>query len=233
MRGRGAAGRTVDARALLEGPLSIVHLGLDDVVHGAEAAGVEVARVDFQPPAGGDPGRMRLLAELRSWASSIDRANKTALERFLGSQPNLVGVGVAREVIQEMADDLFLHAGPPIVWADMSGPLRGAVVGGLLLEGKVKSPWEAEKLAASGAVRFEPCHSHQAVGPMAGLITPSMPVWIIEDREGERQGKRTFCTLNEGLGKVLRYGAFAPEVIERLLRPAFSLPFLFLDSKIT
>jgi hypothetical protein len=95
----------------------------------------------------------------------------------------------------------------------MCGPLRGAVLGGLMLEGRAGSPEEAETLASSGQVRFEPCHHHRAVGPMAGLVTPSMPVWIVEDPETK---VRTFCTLNEGLGKVLRYGAYAPAVLERL-----------------
>jgi hypothetical protein len=115
-----------------------------------------------------------------------------------------------------MADDLFLHAGPPIGWDRMCGPLRGAVLGGLLLEGRARSVGEAERLAADGAIRFEPCHHHHAVGPMAGLVTPSMPVWIVEDLGGAGRGKRTYCTLNEGLGKVLRYGAYSDEVLARL-----------------
>jgi len=91
--------------------------------------------------------------------------------------------------------------------------MRGAVIGALLYEGRAKDPGTAERLASSGAIRFEPCHDHAAVGPMAGVVSPSMPVWVIENAEG---GNRAFATLNEGLGKVLRFGAFAPEVIERL-----------------
>jgi hypothetical protein len=202
---------------LLAGPLSVVHLGLDGLVDGPRAAGAPVHVVDFQPPCGGDPERMRWIEELHApgLARAIEEANRLALERFLASQPHLVGLGIAREVIPGMAEDLFLHAGPPITWERMSGPLRGAVVAGLLLEGVAKSPEEAEKHAAQGRVRFDPCHHHQAVGPMAGLVTPSMPVWILEDR-GAGQGRRTFCTLNEGLGKVLRYGAYGAEVIDRL-----------------
>ncbi len=207
------------AMKLLQGPLSIVHLGLDDVIRGAEAASVPVARVDFRPPAGGDPGRMRLLSELKrsGLAAAVEAANQKALERLLGARPHLVGVGIAREELPGMRDGLFLHAGPPVEWERMSGPLRGAVIGGLLLEGMAKTPEEAEKLAASGKVEFDPCHHHNCVGPMAGLVAPSMPVWIVEDA-GETRGPkaRTYCTLNEGLGKVLRYGAYAPEVLDRL-----------------
>jgi len=206
------------AKDLLAGPLSVVHLGLDKIMDGAQAAGVSFVEVDFQPPAGGDPGRMQALRRLAepSLASEIESANAEMLRRFFASSPHLMGVGVAKDVIPGMEDDLFLHAGPPISWDRMCGPLRGAVIGGLLLEGKATSPEEAERMAATGAVRFEPCHHHQAVGPMAGLITPSMPVWILEDQGKDGQGRRSFCTLNEGLGKVLRYGAFATEVIERL-----------------
>ncbi|MDY0001061.1 MAG: DUF1116 domain-containing protein [Polyangia bacterium] len=206
------------SKELLRGPISIAHLGLDNLADGAQAAGTPLVRVDFLPPAGGDQARIRALTALRApeHAAAIEEANRTALDRFLASRPHLVGVGLAREDIPGMQEDLFLHAGPPITWERMSGPLRGAVLGGLLLEGRAKSPEEAESLAASGKVRFDPCHHHQAVGPMAGLVTPSMPVWILEDMGGASPGRRTYCTLNEGLGKVLRYGAYSREVLERL-----------------
>jgi hypothetical protein len=143
----------------------------------------------------------------------IDQANRTAVARMIASRPVLTGVARAREVIPGMADDLLLHAGPPIGWNRMSGPLRGAVVGALIYEGQARDADEAEHLAASGDIRFEPCHHHAAVGPMAGVISPSMAVYVVEDRE---DGHTTFSNLNEGYGKVLRYGAYAPEVLDRL-----------------
>jgi len=143
----------------------------------------------------------------------IERANRTAVERMMASRPVLTGVGRARNVIPGMADDLLLHAGPPIEWERMSGPLRGAAIGALIYEGRAGDATEAEALAASGDVRFEPCHHHAAVGPMAGVTSPSMAVYVVEDRE---HGHTTFSNLNEGYGKVLRYGAYAPEVLERL-----------------
>jgi hypothetical protein len=211
----------MDARkvqALLAGPLEVVHLGISSVAAAPRATGAAVHDVEFTPPAGGDPERLVALRTLTSgtFGAAIDSANAQALERILASRPHLVGVGIARDVIPGMTGDLFLHAGPPIAWDRMCGPLRGAVLGGLLLEGKAASAEEAERLAIAGAVRFEPCHHHRAVGPMAGLVTPSMPVWILEDLDGRGRGARTFCTLNEGLGKVLRYGAYSPEVINRL-----------------
>jgi len=143
----------------------------------------------------------------------IEKANAQAVERMMEARPVLVGVGRARDVIPGMRDNLFLHAGPPITWERMCGPMRGAVMGALILEGKAKDEVEAEVLAKAGAVDFEPCHHHQSVGPMAGLISPSMMVYIIENKT---LGNKAFSGLNEGYGKVLRMGAYGPDVITRL-----------------
>jgi hypothetical protein len=91
--------------------------------------------------------------------------------------------------------------------------MRGAVLGAILYEGWAGDLAAAEALAAKGGVEFAPCHHNCAVGPMAGVVSPSMPVWIVEDAE---HGGRAFSNLNEGLGKALRFGANGPEVIERL-----------------
>ena len=143
----------------------------------------------------------------------IDQANARAVERMMDSRPILRGVAAARDVIPGMDPNLLLHAGPPIEWGRMSGPLRGAVVGALIFEGRARDEASAVALAQSGEIRMEPCHDHDAVGPMAGLISPSMAVYLLEDVTHQR---RTFSNLNEGYGKVLRYGAFGEEVLRRL-----------------
>ena len=143
----------------------------------------------------------------------IDAANARAAERLMDSQPVLVDVAPAAESIPGMSSQTILHAGPPISWDRMCGPVRGAIIGALIYEGLADTPEEAEALAAGGTIRFEPCHHHQAVGPMAGVVSPSMPVWIVLNKTF---GNYAFCTLNEGLGKVLRFGADGREVIERL-----------------
>jgi hypothetical protein len=144
---------------------------------------------------------------------SIDQANRTAVERMMAARPVLKGLAPAREVIPGMADDLLLHAGPPIEWERASGPLRGAVIGALLFEGRARDEAGAVALVERGEVRLEPCHHHGAVGPMAGVISPSMKVYVVEDAT---HGHRTFSNLNEGYGKVLRYGAFSDEVLTKL-----------------
>jgi hypothetical protein len=143
----------------------------------------------------------------------IDKANRTAVERMLAARPVLQGLGAARDVIPGMADDLLLHAGPPIEWARASGPLRGAVIGALLYEGRASDEAAAAALVERGEVRLEPCHHHAAVGPMAGVISPSMQVYVVDDPVHRH---RTFSNLNEGYGKVLRYGAFSAEVLAKL-----------------
>ena len=143
----------------------------------------------------------------------IDSANQTAVSRMIEARPVLVGLGLARDVIPGMRDDLILHAGPPIAWARMSGPLRGAVIGALLFEGKARDAAEAEALAQSGAISFAPCHHHAAVGPMAGVTSASMMVYVVENKT---HGNRAYSNLNEGYGKVLRYGAYQEDVQARL-----------------
>ncbi len=143
----------------------------------------------------------------------IEIANRDATTRMMEARPRLTGLGLARDVIPNMRDNLILHAGPPITWERMSGPLRGAIIGALIFEGKAKTAEEAEELATSGEIDFAPCHEYGAVGPMAGVTSASMAVYIVEN---ETHGNRAFSNLNEGYGKVLRYGAYQEDVQARL-----------------
>lgn len=144
---------------------------------------------------------------------NIEAANNKAVSNMLQAKPALTGISTAGDVIPGMRKNLILHSGPPVTWENMCGPARGAVIGALIYEGMAANPSEAQELAASGDIDFEPCHHHNAVGPMAGIVSWSMPVWILENKTF---GNQAYCTLNEGLGKVLRYGAYSQEVMERL-----------------
>jgi hypothetical protein len=143
----------------------------------------------------------------------IDQANSEATTRMMEARPILTGLGLARDVIPGMRDNLILHAGPPITWDRMSGPLQGAIIGALIFEGKAQDATAAEALATSGAIDFAPCHHYSAVGPMAGVTSASMAVYTIEN---QTHGNRAFSNLNEGYGKVLRYGAYSQDVQDRL-----------------
>lgn len=145
--------------------------------------------------------------------SSIDQINEEAAGRLMSARPMLTGVATARDVIPGMRENLLLHAGPPIEWQRMSGPMRGAVIGALILEGLAGDEASAVSLVESGEIDFAPCHHHNTVGPMAGVTSASMKVYVLENTT---HGNKAYSNLNEGYGKVLRYGAYSEEVIAKL-----------------
>jgi len=199
--------------ALFKSRLSVVNLGLASFAENLTAAGAEVVQVDWRPPAGGDAVVLDALDRIASGSTDVDAANQKAVKILLAAKPTLIDIGVAGEVVPGMTPTTVLHSGPPVTWDKMCGPMRGGVIGGLIYQGLAKDRAEAEALAASGEIAFKPCHSLGAVGPMAGVVTAKMPVWILENAAF---GNRAFCTVNEGLGKVLRYGAFSEDVLARL-----------------
>jgi hypothetical protein len=190
-------------------PSRIVSVGADLFADAVEHQATDVDRVAWRPPM---PGTDADLATLATDPLRAD-ANARALAAVLGVQAMLVDVAPASEVLG-LERGRFLHAGPPIGWDTASGPLRGALMGAAALEGLVDHPEEAPALFQDGgSVSLEPCHHHSTVGPMAGVVSPSMWMFVLEDPSS---GRRTYCSLNEGLGKVLRYGAYGPEVLDRL-----------------
>lgn len=144
---------------------------------------------------------------------NIEQANQIAVERMMTARPQLTTLAAARDVIPGMRDNLLLHAGPPITWERASGPMRGAIVGALIFEGLATDWASAEQLVTSGQIDMEPCHEHNAVGPMAGVTSASMQVYVIENIT---HGNKAYSNLNEGYGKVLRYGAYSEEVLAKL-----------------
>ncbi len=195
------------AKELFGKELKVIDLGLESFHDSLKEQGVDVVHVDWRPPASG----VRILSRLDNRA--IDRANEEAVKRMIDSQPILVDIKQAKNVIPGMTKRTILHAGPPVEWERMCGPVKGAIMGALIYEGLAKSPKEAKELAASGKIKFSPCHHHNTVGPMAGIISASMHVFVVKN---QKFGNYAYCTLNEGLGKVLRFGAYSEEVIERL-----------------
>jgi hypothetical protein len=200
----------MSAPELLGRPLAVANVGVGVLADELERQGVAVERVAWHPPA---PGAEDSLARLALEAAAIGEANEVAVARMQEARPLVVGVGLARDVLPEMTARTLLHAGPPIEWTDMSGPLRGAIVGAALYEGLATDHEDAARRAAAGAFEFAPCHERGAVGPMAGVVSASMPMWIVENAS---HGNRAFCTFNEGLGQVLRYGANDDAVLTRL-----------------
>jgi hypothetical protein len=143
----------------------------------------------------------------------IENANREAVRRMIDADPVLVDVVPASQAIPELGARTILHAGPPIGWADMCGPMRGAVCGIAVFEGWAADLQTAQSMAEVGAFDFQPNHHFDAVGPMTGMTTASQPVLVVENRTF---GNRAWCTINEGLGKVMRFGGNDAEVLTRL-----------------
>lgn len=192
-----------------EPPAGVVTAGVDLFAGAVEDQGIGVDRVDWQPPMAGTTDDLAAVA-----GDPLRReANARAVGAMLDVQATLVDVAPAAEVLG-LEPGQFLHAGPPLTWERASGPMRGGLMAAAALEGLVEDPEDAVALFESGSsVSLEPCHHRGAVGPMAGIVSPSMWMFVIEDAT---TGRRTYCSLNEGLGKVLRYGAYSPDVLTRL-----------------
>jgi hypothetical protein len=197
-------------RGLLDGAPRVVNIGLE--VFARELAVAGRVQVDWRPPAGADPRLLRMLAGLFARSAEIDAANAEAFRRLVGGEPVLVDCRPAREAI-ELPDRVVLHAGPPIEWARMCAPLQAAVLCSIRYEGWAAEDERARQLVERGAVKLAPCHHWKSVGPMTGIITASMPLFVVENHA---HGNRAHATINEGLGRVLRFGANDPSVIARL-----------------
>lgn len=191
--------------------LNVLNIGLDLFIKAFKDTATPYMNVNWQPPniSGDTLEKLDLLKD----SAKVQKANEEAFNRLNASQPVLIDVTQAKDVIKGLNKHKLLHAGPPISWDRMCGPVKGAILGACIYEGWVKDIDEAEKLCSAGKIEFEPCHHHNAVGPMAGVLSPSMYVWVIENKTF---GNHAFCSLNEGLGKVLRFGAYDNEVIEHL-----------------
>ncbi|MGW5242017.1 oxamate carbamoyltransferase subunit AllG family protein [Monashia sp. NPDC004114] len=188
---------------------TVASAGVSLFAESLRAQAVPVTEAAWQPPMPGTSAALaRVLGDERR-----DAANAEALRRMLAAGADLVDVRPAAAALG-LESGTFLHAGPPITFDRASGPLRGALIGAMLFEGLADTPEEAQaRLERGDGITLEPCHHRDAVGPMAGVISPSM--WVYELRD-EVHDNTSWCSLNEGLGKVLRYGAYGPEVIDRL-----------------
>lgn len=193
---------------LLAAPPSIVAAGVEVFSTALRAQGAGVTDVDWRPPGFGSADDLAQLALDPRRAA----ANRVAVERVLAAGSVLVDVRPAREVL-DLPDRMLLHSGPPLTWETASGPMRGALIGATLFEGWASDVEDAERVLAAGEIALDPCHHHRTVGPMAGVTSPSMWIWCLQDPSS---GAQAWCNLNEGLGKVLRMGAFNEEVLTRL-----------------
>lgn len=198
--------------SIFGGELSFLNVGAPLFQAELERQGRSCLQVDWKPVAGGKRQVIQALDVLTEDAR-VDRANEAAAEKIKAARPVLVDMALAGECIPGMTGRTILHAGPPIEYGCMCGPMQGAVIGALLFEGLAATQEEADALARSGEITFAPCHEHGAVGPMAGIVSASMPVHVVKNMEN---GNLSYSNINEGLGRVLRFGANDSEVLARL-----------------
>lgn len=142
----------------------------------------------------------------------VKEANDKAVAKLKNAMPFWVDVKSAHEALG-LDKHTLLHAGPPIAWEDMCGPMKGAIIATLKYEGLAANDDEALALAGSGEIKFEPCHHYHAVGPMTGITSYSMPLICVENKEN---GNFAYSTFNEGAGDVIRFGAYGENTVKRL-----------------
>ncbi len=190
----------------------VINVGVESFNDPLVAYGAKSVQFDWKPLAGGNKRMIHLLTEL-SRMEGIDEMNQRVCARFRDSQPFLVDVVPAKSVIPEINGKVLLHAGPPLAYQDMTNPMQGSCIGAALFEGWAETEEQAVALLEAGEVTFIPCHHVHAVGPMGGITSMNMPVLVVENRV---DGTTAYCTMNEGIGKVLRFGAYNEEVVNRL-----------------
>lgn len=201
---------------LFDSELNVINVGLAMFEEDIAAQGAKVRTLDWTPPGGGKPKVIAALDKLErpELAEKIGAANAEAADRIMSAKPMLVGFGRALDVVPGMTATTILHAGPPITWERMSGPMKGAVTGALVFEGLAADLVEAEDVAASGKITFSPCHEHDCVGSMAGVTSASMYMHVVHN---ETHGNYAYTNLSEQMAKILRMGANDQSVIDRLV----------------
>jgi hypothetical protein len=196
--------------SLISQKLNVINMGLELFSKTLAKQNVPATNIAWRPPAGGNK---QVAVLLEKYEKQIDAANEQVVNIFNAAQPILLGCKPAHMVLPDITPNTILHSGPPITWDEMCGPMQGAVLGAIRFEGLAKSEEEAEELVKAGKIKFSPNHHHGAVGPMTGMITYNMPVFEVKN---ETYGNVAYCSINEGLGKVMRFGANDQEVLDRL-----------------
>jgi hypothetical protein len=200
--------------SLLSAPPRVLNVGIDGLNASVTAHGGTLAHLQWQPPGDADPALAWALA-MSLGDPRITAANEEATRRIIAARPMWTDIALRADgVWPEMKNTrLLLHAGPPVAWHDMCGPMHGAMIGAVLYEGWAETPEQAQRLLESGGVQFGQCHDFAAVGPMTGVISASMPLIVVRDAT---HGQLAYTNINEGIGRCLRFGANGPDVLQRL-----------------
>ena len=141
-------------------------------------------------------------------------ANTEAHRRLCASEPRLVDVRPAGEVIPGYAPNLILTSGAPLPFAEYTGGQREAIIGAAQFEGLAPTREDAIARLESGDIVVDGAHGYGCVGSLAGVYTASMPVFVVENPPF---GNTAFCNFYEGKERRrLNYGCYDAGVHERL-----------------
>lgn len=199
-------------KELLTSKPRVVNIGVENFANSIKKYNGKVVQFNFKPIAGGNQKLIKILRELKK-LENLEKENMQIVEDMKNSSPYLIDVKPAKDVIPEINGKVLLHAGPPITFKEMTGPMQGSCIGAALFEGWAQTEEQALEMLNNEEIKFIPCHHVKAVGPMGGITSANMPVLIVHNTLKDNY---SYCTLNEGIGKVLRFGAYSQEVIDRL-----------------
>jgi len=202
-----------DPRPLFGAELRVVNVGLDLFAESVRDQGAAVAEVEWRPPAGGDDELVRILVADAAVRARIDEANMETLTRLFKARPTWVDVRRAGDVIPDLPERTLLHSGPMIEWGRMCGPHQRSAAWAAVFEGWAPDPEAASRALEAGTIRLEPAILHSTVCPMAAVLSPSMAVHVVTDRE---TGVTAYSPINEGRGRTAWTGNPDGSAIERL-----------------
>jgi len=203
------------SRVSLPDEVRVISVGLPAFAEALRAQGTAVVEVDWRIPASGRPDLVEALTRLYGpLAHRVDTANREVLRRLDSGAPVLIGIAAAADVIPDMDAWTLLHPGPRLPFQEFCDPLRRSARAAVMSEGWARNQDEAERLIVRGRVRLEPANHHATVLPMATILSPTAPVFVVENPQGNN---RAYSGINQGPGKVAWFGVDAPQAVERLV----------------
>ena len=104
------------------------------------------------------------------------------------SDPVLLDVRPAIEVVPGMTRTTILTSGPPLPWADYIGGQRDAIIGAVRFENLAETHDEAGAKLDAGDITVGGCHDYGCIGSLAGVYSASMNVFVVENRAFGNRG---------------------------------------------
>ncbi|MDQ3612283.1 MAG: DUF1116 domain-containing protein, partial [Actinomycetota bacterium] len=195
--------------------VSVVNVGLPLFADSVAAQGRPAVHVDWRVPGGGDPDVVAALRRLFGpLTARVDEANAEVLRRLDSGVPLLHGVRPAGDVVPTLGDRMLLHAGPAIELEDAGDPLRRSMRAAVVAEGWAADVAAADRLLAAGDVTLSPANESGVVVPIATVMGPATPVWVVQNEAG---GTRAYAPLGQGSGDVAWYGKDSRGAVDRLV----------------